>query len=204
MKQIVFATNNETKGKRFSEGLLNNGIEVLTLKDLNINLDVVEDGTTVIDNALIKARACFNKTNIISLGMDDSLYIEGIPDSKQPRLSVRRVNGKSLSDEEMIEYYTNLIREYGINGRLNCKWIYGLAIIDSYGKESTYTWDKDNFYMVDKASNKINPGYPLNSISKYKVLDKYFTEVREEEKDLIKYDENHVVDFIVKTLNKKI
>ena len=44
MKQIVFATNNQTKGKRFSKGLLQKEIEVLTLKDLNIELDIIEDG----------------------------------------------------------------------------------------------------------------------------------------------------------------
>lgn len=203
MKKMIFATSNQTKGKRFSEGLLKSGIEVLTLKDLGIELDIVEDGKTAIENALIKARACFNKTNIPSIGMDDSLYLEGIPEEKQPGLNVRRINNKSLNDEEMIEYYTNLVKLYGNDGKLNCKWVYGLAVIDEEGKEHTCTWYKDNFYMVDKSSLKINPGYPLNSISKYKVLDKYFTEITEEDKNLIKYDESDVVDFIAKTLIKK-
>ena len=55
---------------------------------------------------------------------------------------------------------------------------------------------KDDFYMVDKPSDKINPGYPLNSISKYKKLDKYFTDVTDEDMKLLEVNEDDVVDFI--------
>lgn len=196
MKKVVFATGNPTKAKRFSKCLLKSDIVVLSLKDLNIEIDVDENGKDAIENALIKARACYKKTNMPSIGMDDTLYLENVPLEKQPGLFVRRINGKVLNDDEMIEHYINLVKQYGMNGKLNCKWVYGLAVINEQGKESTYTWDKDNFYMVDIASKKINPGYPLNSISKYKILDKYFTDVTAEELDSIKINEDHVVDFI--------
>ena len=196
MKKIGFATNNPTKSKRFSKGLLDNNIEVLSLKDLKIDLEVEENGKDAIENALIKARACFEKTNMPSIGMDDSLYLENVPLEKQPGLFVRRINGKNLNDEEMIKHYIDLVKKYGIDGKLNCKWIYGLAVIDQDGNESTYTWNKDNFYMVDIASTKIHPGYPLNSISKYKDIDKYFTEVTKEDLELVKVNEDNVVSFI--------
>ncbi len=198
MKQILFATNNETKAKRFSKGLFTNGIEVVGLKEKNINLDVAEIGKDVIENALIKAREAYKKTNMAVIGMDDSLYLENVPDNIQPGLFVRRVNNKTLTDEEMLEHYTNIVKKYGNNGRIYCKWIYGLAVINENGKESTYTWYKDNFYMVDTISDKINPGYPLNSISKYKLIDKYFTDVTKEDKEKIKINEDDVVEFIVK------
>ncbi len=196
MKQIIFATTNESKSKRFSKGLKELGIEVLSLKDIDVKLDVEEDGGTAIENALIKARECYKKTKKPSMGMDDTLYMEGVPEDKQPGLFVRRVNGKSLTDEEALEYYTNLVKEYGKDGRINCKWIYGLAVINDKGEESTYTWSKDDFYMVSTRSDKINPGYPLNSISKYKKLDKYFTDVTDEDMKLLEVNENDVVDFI--------
>lgn len=196
MKKLLFATGNQSKAKRFSKGLLEKGIEVLSLKDLGIHLDIKEDGTDAIENALIKARACYEKEHMPVIGMDDTLYMEGVPSDKQPGLYVRRVNGKTLSDEEMLDYYTQLVKEYGIDGKANCKWIYGLALINEKGEESTYTWDKDNFYMVDTKSLKMNPGYPLNSISKYKKIDKYFTDVTEEDMDLIEVNEDDVVDFI--------
>ena len=196
MKKILFATGNSTKAKRFSKGLLKYDIEVLSLKDLDMSLDIDENGDNVIENALLKARECYKKTGMTSMGMDDSLYLENVPLEKQPGLFVRRVNGKTLNDEEMLEYYTSLVKEYGVDGRINCKWIYGLAVINQDGCESVYTWEKDNFYMVDVVSNIVNPGYPLNSISKYKNIDKYFTEMTNEDYEKIKVSEDDVVDFI--------
>lgn len=196
MKQVLFATSNPSKAKRFSEGLLKAGIEVLSLKDLNIDLEVEEIGTNAIENALIKARAGYLKTHMSTIGMDDTLYLENVKEEKQPGLYVRRINGKTLNDEEMLKHYINLVKEYGVDGKLNAKWIYGLAVINEKGEENTYTWFKDNFYMVDTKSNKIKPGYPLNSISKYKKIDKYFTDITEEDKRLIKVNEDDVVAFI--------
>lgn len=51
--------------------------------------------------------------------------------------------------------------------------------------------------MVDKLSDKRDSDYPLNSISKYEKIDKYFTDVTEEEKEKLKVTEDDVVDFIV-------
>ena len=200
MKQIVFATGNPSKAKRFSKELLEKGIEVLSLKDINLQLDVEENGQTAIANALIKAREYFKKTNMPCIGMDDTLYLENVPEDKQPGMFVRRINGKILNYEEMIKYYTNLVKKYGTLGKLNCKWIYGLAVINEKGEESVYTWNKDNFYMVDTCSDKINPGYPLNSISKYKKIDKYFTDITDEDKKAISVSEDDVVEFISKNI----
>ncbi len=196
MKQVVFATGNPTKAKRFSEGLKKYEIEVLSLKDINLSIDVEENGKNAIENALIKARECFRLTRKPSMGMDDNLFLEGVPEDKQPGMFVRRVNGKTLNDDEMIEHYTNLVKEYGKNGRINCKWIYGLAVINQNGDENTYTWEKSGFYMVDTPSEIINPGYPLNSISKYDSNNKYFTETSKEESASQVFNEDDVVKFI--------
>lgn len=196
MKQVLFATSNPSKAKRFSEGLLKKEIEVLSLKDIGIELETEESGINAIENALIKARAGYRKTHMPTIGMDDTLYLENVKEDKQPGLYVRRINGKTLNDDEMLEHYINLVKEYGVDGKLNAKWIYGLAVINEKGEENTYTWFKDNFYMVDTKSNKIKPGYPLNSISKYKKIDKYFTDITEEDKRLIKVNEDDVVEFI--------
>ena len=198
MKKILFATTNPTKAKRFSDGLKKHDIEVISLKDLNIDIDVTEDGQTAIENAIIKAKAYYNESNMITMSMDDTLYIENIPDELQPGMYVRRVNGKRLTDEEMIEHYTNLVKKYGTDGKLTARWVYGLAIIKD-GDIKTYTWSKEDFYLVDKPSSIINQGYPLNSISVNKKLNKYFTDIAREEKENNK-EESDVIDFIYKNI----
>lgn len=196
MKKILFATNNQTKAKRFTKNLLKHDIEIVSLLDMNIKLDVEENGKDAIENALIKAKACYKMTKMTTLAMDDNLYLENVPNDKQPGMYVRRVNGKRLTDEEMIEYYTNLAKEYGENGKITARWIYGIALIVN-GEEYTYTWSKNDFYIVDKPSDIVEPGYPLNTISINKKLNKYFTELTEEDKLSIKEDESNVIDFIV-------
>lgn len=131
--------------------------------------------------------------------MDDNLYIGGIPDDKQPGMFVRRVNGKRLNDDEMIEYYYNLAHTYGVKGKLTCRWVYGIAIINNCVK-STFTWSKEDFYIIDIPSNKVNPGYPLNTISVNKKLNKYFTDITEEDKIKINEDESDVIEFLGKNL----
>ena len=199
MKQILFATGNPSKAKRFSKGLYEKGIEVITPNDIDKEVKIEENGKNAIENALIKARAYSKTVNIPVFAMDDNLYLENVPEEKQPGMYVRRVNGKRLSDNEMIEHYLKLVKEYGINGKLTCKWVYGMAVINN-GKESTYTWSKEDFYMVDKPSNKINPGYPLNTISINKKLNKYFTDITDEDKEKVQEDESDVVDFIAKNV----
>lgn len=199
MKKILFATSNEAKVKRFKDKLLNKGIELLSLKDLDVSLTIEGNGTSAIENALIKARAYSDKVDIPVMAMDDSLYLEGVPEEFQPGLFVRRVNGKSLTDEEMIEHYSNLVKKYGHNGKIVARWVYGLAIIYDQ-KEETYTWSKTNFWLVDTPSSIVNPGYPLNSISKSIKLNKYFSEMTQEDWQNIQEQEDDVIDFIAKNV----
>ena len=199
MKKVLFATGNAAKVKRFKDKLLDKGIELLSLKDLDISLNVEENGTSAIENALIKARACRELVDMPVMAMDDSLYLEGVPEEFQPGLFVRRVNGNSLTDEEMIEHYSNLVKKYGSDGKLIASWVYGMAIINDT-KEVTYTWSKNDFLLVDTPSKVVNPGYPLNSISKNIKLDKYFSEMTQEDQKSVQEQEDDVIEFIAKNI----
>ena len=199
MKKVLFATGNQSKVLRFKDKLLKKGIEIISINDLDEKIDVVENGEDAISNALIKARSYANIVSIPVFAMDDTLYIDNIPEDKQPGMYVRRVNGKRLSDIEMIEYYSNLAHTYSLDGKLTCRWVYGIAVINN-GKESTYTFSKDDFYLVDKANSKINPGYPLNSVSVNKKLNKYFVDMTDDDKLNVAEDESDVIEFIASCL----
>lgn len=197
--KILFATTNPAKIRKFAEGLRQKNIDVVTLKDLNIDIHVEENGKNALENAFIKAKAYYDLTKIPTIGMDNCLFIEELPESKQPGTNVRRVNGKELSDEEMIEYYINLVKENG--NRLTAKWVYGIVIYN--GKETKeYTWNKSDFYFVDKPCDKRNPGYPLDSISILPDNNKYFVELTEEDKKRNNNDNSteKIIEFIVNNI----
>ena len=204
--KVLFATKNPAKVKKYKDELEKNGIELLTARDVEEEIDVDESGKNCVENAYIKAKAYYEATRIISIGMDNTLFIEELPEEKQPGTHVRRVNGKELSDEEMIEYYTSLVSEYG--GKVTAKWVYGMVV---YGDNicEKFTWNKDEFFMVDKVSEIRNPGYPLDSISIDKYVNKYFVELTKEDLRIIDNErmkrqkiDSDVVKFVIQSLSK--
>ena len=57
MKRVIFATGNEGKMREIRSILADTYPEVLSMKEAGIRTDVMEDGNTYEENALIKARA---------------------------------------------------------------------------------------------------------------------------------------------------
>ena len=197
--KVLFATTNQAKVGKYKEALKERGIELITINDLDFKLDIDENGKNAIENAYIKAEAYYDATKIPTIGMDNCLFIEELQEEKQPGTHVRRVNGKELTDEEMIEYYTNLVKEYG--GKLTAKWVYGMVICDGRERKE-YSWSKSNFYLVDKPCEKRNPGYPLDSISVMPENNQYWLELTDEQKKKSKEKSNtdDVVEFIVNNI----
>lgn len=197
--KVLFATTNQAKVGKYKEALKERGIELITINDLDFKLDIDENGKNAIENAYIKAKAYYERTKIPTIGMDNCLFIEQLPEEKQPGTHVRRVNGKELTDEEMIEYYTNLVKEYG--GKLTAKWVYGMVICTGQERKE-YSWSKSDFYLVDKPCEKRNPGYPLDSISVMPENNQYWLELTDEQKKKSKEKSNtdNVVEFIVNNI----
>ena len=194
--KVLFATTNPAKVNKYKEALEQKGIELITLKDLDVKLPIVESGKNAIENAYIKAKTYYDATKIPTIGMDNNLFIEDLPEEKQPGTYVRRVNGKELNDEEMIEHYTKLVKENG--GNLKAKWVYGMVVCSDKGT-AQFSWTKDHFYFVDKPCEKINRGYPLDSISIIPEFNKYLAELTDKEIEEYKKKDNieEVAKFVV-------
>lgn len=175
MKQILFATTNPAKIIYYTEELQKQGLEVLTLKDLNIQLEVEENGKTAEENAAIKAKAYYEASGITTISVDDNLFIEGF--CVQPGNNIRRIQGKRLDDEEMLSYYTAKIKQLG--GKVNGYWIHGIAVCNQ-GKISTYSQKSYRIFTKEVSKQKIE-GYPLDSISIVPEYQKYRSELTKEE-----------------------
>ena len=143
MKKILFATGNRSKKKRFEKGLMENGIEVISLKDIDLKLEFKENGKTAIENALIKAREGFKKSHIPTIGMDDTLYLENVPEEEQPGLFVRRVNGKTLKDDEIFVLGNN--RLHSTDSRALGNFSYD----DIVGKKGLVVFPFNNMKFID-------------------------------------------------------
>lgn len=197
--KVLFATTNPAKVKKYKDSLKERGIELITIKDLDYKLPIDENGKNAIENAYIKAKTYYDKTKIPTIGMDNNLFIEELPEERQPGTHVRRINGKELNDEEMIEYYTNLVKENG--GKLTAKWVYGMVICSDKGVNK-FSWSKDHFYFVNKPCEKRNPGYPLDSMTIVPEFNKYLIELTE--KDKMKYKKQDNIDDVIEFITNSV
>ena len=197
--KYLLATKNKAKIKYYVTKLREKGIDIVTLNDLNIEADVNETGKNPIENAIIKATKYNNLSNMTAIALDEGLFLDEVPNEIQPGTHVRRVNGKRLNDEEMIEYYTNLVKTYGKNGKLNTKWISGMVIIKN-GKVSTHTEITSEYYLVDTPSKDRKEGYPLSSIMVHKKTNKYDIYLTEEDKKNNQTDDSGYINFIKETI----
>ena len=110
MKKFVFATNNAHKLEEVST-ILGSKIELLSMKDINCNVDIPETADTLEGNALIKAKYIFNNYHLDCFADDTGLEVEalnGAPGVYSARYAGDAHNSeanmqKLLSDLEGIE-----------------------------------------------------------------------------------------------------
>ena len=77
MKQrLIFATGNQDKMREIREILGDKDYEILSMKEAGIDLDIIEDGSTFEENAMIKAKAVMEATGALTLADDSGLEID--------------------------------------------------------------------------------------------------------------------------------
>ena len=97
MKRIIFATGNKDKMREIREIMADVDVESLSMKEAEIVVDVVEDGATFEENALIKAKAIAEHTDAIVLADDSGLEIDYL--DKAPGVYSARFMGEDTSYE---------------------------------------------------------------------------------------------------------
>lgn len=197
--QYLLATKNKAKIRRYGTKLIENGIDLLTLADLNIDIDIDESGNSPAQNALIKATEYSKLTKIPTIALDEGLFLDNVPEEVQPGTHVRRINGKRLNDIEMIEYYTSLVDKYGSNGELTGYFIKAVAIVCS---NDTYTFEyKSDRKFTNRQSKIIDEGYPLASIQFIDSLGKFKSELtKDEEEKIVNVERTQIAKFIIDTI----
>ncbi len=110
--KIVLATNNAHKVSEYKDILKEFDIQVLTLNDLNINCNPLENGQTFKENSLIKAKEIAKFTDLTILSDDSGLTINSLPDILGV-YSSRFLDGKSYYEkcQEIIKLLENKPRD---------------------------------------------------------------------------------------------
>lgn len=182
--KILYGTTNAAKLEGMREILKGLDVEIVGLNSIVIENDYIsETGNNPLENARIKALEYYKKSRMPVFSCDSGLYIKGLKEEQQPGVYVRRVNGKELTDEEMIRYYGGIAKENG--GQVFAR--YENAICFVLNEEKTYEYQgeeisSEEFIIVDVPHQRRQEGFPLNSLSVEVNSNKYYFDIEKKEK----------------------
>lgn len=110
---MIFATGNMGKMKEIKAILGDIGEEILSMKEAGIDMDIVEDGSTFEENAIIKAKAVMVRTGKLALADDSGLEIDAL--NKEPGIYSARYMGEDTPYE--IKNSNLIERMKGVKGK---------------------------------------------------------------------------------------
>lgn len=201
---ILLSTSNKHKVEFIKTATENLGITFHTPKELGLKLDVEENGTTAVENAIIKAKVLSKLSGMPSFAWDMGMRIEKLPEKLQPNLHIRRPFGEEeLTDDEMVEYWRNLVGEKCSDGESPAHYFDGIAIMNGDELIDSASFDEGTFIFTSIKNEEGTPKY--NAFDQVrKTLDgKYFCDLTKEEN--LKYDKEramHIRTFFENCIKK--
>jgi len=109
---LLIATNNQGKIEELQALLKGTGIELITPAQIDLDLDVIEDGHTYAENATKKAIAFAQASGLIALADDSGLEVEAL--NGEPGLYSARYgsqDGQKLSDKDRRAYLIKHLKD---------------------------------------------------------------------------------------------
>lgn len=177
MKKIIWiATNNAHKVEEFQAMLKD--CEVKCLKDLDHKINIIEDGTTFEENALIKARTLFNELHEPVISDDSGLEVDAM--DKKPGVYSARFLGEDTSYDIKNQYIIDQVEGKTRTARYVCV----IAYIDENGEEHVYRGECEGL-IHDKLEGENGFGY--DPIFYYPLFNTTLANVSEEKKNSVSH-----------------
>ena len=183
MKELILASNNAHKVEEIKSIL--DDYKILTLKDIGYYEDIIEDGTTFEENALIKARTIAKYSGKVAIADDSGLSVallDGRPGVYSARYS------KEQTDEKNIE---KVLLE--LNGeKSEAKFVSVIALVRPDGSEITFRGECHGEIIFEKRGNN---GFGYDPIFYVPSLEKTFAELTPEQKNSISHRKESLEKF---------
>jgi len=179
--KIVFATGNAGKVKEIRMIMADLGVEVLSMKEAGISIDIEEDGSTYEENALIKARAVATCTDAIVMADDSGLEVDAL--NKEPGVLSARYMGEdtpySIKNGEIIKRLTGVPDE-----ERSARFVCAIAAVLPDGRElTTRATIEGRIGYEEKGAN----GFGYDPIFYVPEFGKTTAELTEEEKNKVSH-----------------
>lgn len=193
-KQLLLATGNPGKLGEMKSGLttlVEEGWELLGLKDLGIETEPEENGKTFRENALLKARFYADLTSLPSLADDGGFVIPIL--NFEPGIYSRRWLGDDSTDEALIQHTLKKMQPY--KGKDRAAYLeLVLCFFDPQSKKEIYENEKIRGVIANTPTSHRIKGFPYRALLKVEPYDKYYDELSKEE--------HHAVNHRLRALSK--
>lgn len=190
MKRVILASNNIKKIKEIKEILTGYPFEVYSLNDMNINIDVEEDGLTFEDNAKKKAIEIHQylinngESNFIVLSDDSGLEVDCL--NGKPGVYSARYSGEHGNDYKNNIKLLQEMKDFKGDDR-SARFVCVIAVVFEDGSVKTVRGEVEGTIIEEL---KTEGGFGYDPLFFYRGLNKTFGEATPEEKNAISHRGN--------------
>lgn len=181
MKEIVIATANKGKAKDFEALFAPQGIRVLTLQDVEKDIDVEEMGVTFEENAILKAETVSRLLGKAVIADDSGLEIDAL--DGRPGVYSARYAGADKSDEANIDKVLEELSgvpEAARTARFRCV----LAVAGPERKTETFSGSCEGVILLERKGEN---GFGYDPIFYVPSKEKTMAELTPDEKNAISH-----------------
>jgi XTP/dITP diphosphohydrolase len=184
--QLLIATSNPGKIKEISQVLTGLDLELFTLKDLNINTDVEETGSSYAENAEIKARFFYKEAEgkMPVVAADSGVRVEAL-DDELGVYTRRWGSGSKASDQEWIDFFLDRMKQYPNPEQRKAWFSSNFCYFD--GQEVKHFLGECAGIITKELEADIIPGLPLSSCFLPNESEKVFAALSTDEKSKISH-----------------
>ena len=181
MKKIILASNNKGKIAEVKEILKDMNVEVISMKEAGLDVDIEENGSTFEENALIKAEAIMKMTGEITIADDSGLEVDYL--NKEPGIYSARYMGHDTSYD--IKNNAIIQRLEGVNRTdRSARFVCAMAVVFPDGKNIIARGTMEGL-IADKPMGENGFGYdPIMYLPEYQ---KTSAQLSSEEKNKISH-----------------
>lgn len=174
-KSLLIGTTNSAKIAHMRAYLRELPLTLLNPGDVQVSLEVCEDGTTPEANARKKAHAYWTASTMPTLTNDAALEIARFSAEHQPGVWVKRIHGQeTVTDAEIHAYYQCKLRQIG--GQSKGCWQVAIVLQVAPARQFCQSYTLPVMFTAH-AQGPPMPGAPLNTLMVDPESGKYYAEM---------------------------
>lgn len=181
LSKIIIASNNRHKVDEIKNILKDYDIEILSLKDAGIELEIEENGETFEENAYLKAKAVVDLTGIAAIGDDSGLEVEALDGA--PGIYSARFAGQQGDYKKNNEKLLHLMKDVPL-GKRGARFVTVIALITPEGDKIFARGEIKGIIGFEEIGSN---GFGYDPLFIVPELNKTFAQLSSEEKNKISH-----------------